>query len=160
MNIYNRTDYLNKKCTHHEYYRQLINASTREIVLANFTVDELRIAIQSENGLSSIPLKSWDNIAERFTFKYKNGQVSFHMLGDYPTLAGLVCLLKETARVIIEEQENNKMQYHSTYKGVLIWRNTEPGYRLRWTGGNLSADTLAGLKKLITDFRCVKGSFK
>lgn len=45
--------------------------------------------------------------------------------------------------------------FHSIYKGIAIWRNTEPGYRLRWTanvhGDKIAADTLAGLKRLITD---------
>lgn len=39
--------------------------------------------------------------------------------------------------------------FHSTYCGVTIWRNTAPGYALRWTGGGMAADTLAGLKRLI-----------
>jgi hypothetical protein len=43
------------------------------------------------------------------------------------------------------------MTAHSTYYGVLIWRNTQPGYKLRWTAGRLAADTLAGIRSLIRD---------
>jgi hypothetical protein len=43
--------------------------------------------------------------------------------------------------------------FHSTYCGASIYRNIEPGYRLRWTslcfGNNYAADTLAGIKELI-----------
>ena len=41
--------------------------------------------------------------------------------------------------------------YHSTYKGINIYRSTEVGYKLRWTTvtPKLAADTLAGIKKLI-----------
>jgi hypothetical protein len=40
--------------------------------------------------------------------------------------------------------------YHSTYRGVDLYRNTEPGYRLRWSAlGVGAADTLAGLKSLV-----------
>jgi hypothetical protein len=44
--------------------------------------------------------------------------------------------------------------FHSTYKGASIYRNTEPGYKLRWTslcfGRSYAADTLAGIKELIS----------
>lgn len=41
--------------------------------------------------------------------------------------------------------------FHSTYKGVNIYQNTQPGYRLRWyaIAPNFAADTLAGIKQLI-----------
>jgi hypothetical protein len=43
-----------------------------------------------------------------------------------------------------------------TYKGVIIWRNCEPSYKLRYTarasnGQQLAADTLAGIKQLIRE---------
>jgi hypothetical protein len=40
-----------------------------------------------------------------------------------------------------------------TYFGVNIYRNTEPGYRLRWStiAPNLAADTLAGIRQLIRE---------
>ena len=42
------------------------------------------------------------------------------------------------------------MKLHHTYYGVTLWRNTEPGYRLRWSAlGGFAADTLAGLKQLV-----------
>lgn len=44
--------------------------------------------------------------------------------------------------------------YHSTYKGITIWRNISPGYALRWTanvnGDRVAADTLAGIRQLIS----------
>ena len=47
-----------------------------------------------------------------------------------------------------------KTIYH--YFGVIIFRSTEPGYRLRYTaslgdGSPLAADTLAGIKQLIKE---------
>jgi hypothetical protein len=43
--------------------------------------------------------------------------------------------------------------FHSTYRGVNIYRSDEPGYRLRWTtiAPRLAADTLDGIKALIRD---------
>jgi hypothetical protein len=38
------------------------------------------------------------------------------------------------------------------YRGVIIWRNTRPGYALRWSAtGFGAADTLAGMKALIRE---------
>lgn len=46
--------------------------------------------------------------------------------------------------------------FHSTFKGFTIWRNTEPGCKLRWTtkhdnGDKFAADTLEGVKQLIRE---------
>ena len=41
--------------------------------------------------------------------------------------------------------------YHSTYYGADIYRNDEPGYKLRWTSGWLAADTLDGIRQLIRE---------
>jgi len=47
------------------------------------------------------------------------------------------------------------MKLHSTYKGCNIWRNTEPGYKLRYwamTGnGQVAADTLQGIREAIRE---------
>lgn len=38
------------------------------------------------------------------------------------------------------------------YRGVIIWRNTRPGYALRWSAtGYGAADTLAEMKALIRE---------
>lgn len=44
------------------------------------------------------------------------------------------------------------MKHHSyrEYMGHILWRNTEPGSRLRWSALGIGAsDTLAGMKSLI-----------
>jgi hypothetical protein len=43
--------------------------------------------------------------------------------------------------------------HRHTYRGVYIFRQTEPGYKLRWYTivPNLAADTLAGIKRLIAE---------
>lgn len=50
------------------------------------------------------------------------------------------------------------MKFHSTYYGISIYRNTEPGYKLRWFSetipdlqivGRFTADTLDGIRSLI-----------
>jgi hypothetical protein len=41
--------------------------------------------------------------------------------------------------------------FHSTYRGINIYHQLEPGYRLRWYTivPNMAADTLTGIKSLI-----------
>ncbi len=47
------------------------------------------------------------------------------------------------------------MNFHSTYLGVNIYRNTEPGSRLRWStvAPSLAADSLKGIRQLIKESR-------
>ena len=41
-----------------------------------------------------------------------------------------------------------------TYRGVTVWRNFEPGSRLRYSAqGGLAADTQAGMRALIREAR-------
>lgn len=45
-----------------------------------------------------------------------------------------------------------KFHYYHEYRGHTIWRNTGPGYRLRWYSVGIgSADTLNGMKRAIKD---------
>ena len=55
------------------------------------------------------------------------------------------------------------MEFYSTYKGANIYKNIEPGYKLRWVAKledgmytysilTYSADTLTGIKKLINGY--------
>ena len=52
------------------------------------------------------------------------------------------------------------MKLTREYRGRIIFRNTEPGCALRWScltkNGRVSADTLAGLKKLIRQYEAEK----
>lgn len=47
------------------------------------------------------------------------------------------------------------MKFHSTYFGVNIYRNTEPGPRLCWStvAPSLAADSLKGIRELIKESR-------
>ena len=48
------------------------------------------------------------------------------------------------------------MNYHSEYYGIMIFKNTAPGYQLKYSarlnnGDKIVADTLEGIKKSIKD---------
>ncbi len=53
---------------------------------------------------------------------------------------------------------SNAPLFHRQYLGRSIYRNDQPGYKLRWTatsptGQRLAADTLEGIKQLIRESR-------
>lgn len=61
----------------------------------------------------------------------------------------------------MSKRKKRQIKLVREYRGVTIYRSTEPGYRLPWTadggGGSLAADTLAGIKELIRDNLPKKG---
>lgn len=53
---------------------------------------------------------------------------------------------------LMQVQAKRKPRQHFEYRGVTVWRHTEPGCQLRYyTLGGLAADTQEGIKKLIRE---------
>lgn len=81
--MFTRKDYLADKCTHREYYAQ-------------FVTDDLRAAVRARFGdkpKMSGNLSAWDALF--YGVKHMIKPMKEH--GDYLTLAGGVCTLKEAA---------------------------------------------------------------
>jgi len=97
--MYTHEDYLNKVCTHRQYYAQFVTQGQKNRVLNQIGLDKL---LKSEDEhLNDIPLKQWDNIGL--------SMVPANLLkehGDSYTLAVSVCINKEAAKQIIEGQNN------------------------------------------------------
>lgn len=94
-----RKQYLNKECTHREYYAQFVNEEMkrglrREMLAA--------ILDSKDEHMNDIPLRKWDSsgyyLANNFRIRemMKESQ-------DFLTDAGIVCILKEAAKQIKEE---------------------------------------------------------
>lgn len=98
MKTFTREEYLNGACTHREYYSQYVTGEQRTIVKYAIGIDRLKAS--KDEHLNDIPLTLWDRIAERGI-----GVLGVPMKknGDYLTLAGQVCILKEAARQLIEK---------------------------------------------------------
>ena len=109
--MFTRAQYMNKECTHREYYAQFVNKSMRDMVLRIITLTKLQ---QSREPFFNdvTRLQDWDCM--------KNA--TFHMLNmkqwrelNYPEYAGLnsvgwslsdnICILKEAARQLVDEAE-------------------------------------------------------
>lgn len=95
--MYTREEYIKGVCTHQEYYAQLVDSSTKGLIMSTFSLSELRSAGKNFSG---IPLKHWVRMANCFDEVIINRKMK--PLGDYPTQAGKVCILKEAARQLID----------------------------------------------------------
>src|SRR5438045_2384312 len=98
--MYTRQDYLDKKCTHRQYYAQFVDDRVKERVLSVFSKEQLIASFQQDKhfNTSITPLGKWD------TAGFEPFPIATNMkeLGDYLTPAGIVCILKEAAEQIIE----------------------------------------------------------
>jgi hypothetical protein len=90
---------MNKECTFSEYYQQFITEQTKRLVTSGIGIRKIKNALdKGDEHLNSIPLRHWDNLTFLF---HCNEQLKEH--GDFESLAGKVCILKETARMLADE---------------------------------------------------------
>jgi hypothetical protein len=101
---FSRQDRLDNKCSHSEYYNQFVDGTVKAAVKNKFGIDRLKKAFDSGNTSFNSPdfrLSEWDGLAQPYNFIGTNAKMK--ELGDYLTLAGQVCILKEAARQLVSE---------------------------------------------------------
>lgn len=99
----NRQEYINAPSSTENfraYYGQFINPGVKFAVLRVISREE--ILASRDPHFNDIPLHRWDWV---FNTQGVPVEIAVKMreLGDYATLAGLVCIAKEAARQIKEE---------------------------------------------------------
>jgi hypothetical protein len=94
---YTRQDYMNKVCSHSEYYGQFVTKGIKALVLR--TIGEKKLIESKKEYFNDIPLHIWDGLAI---------QRNLFVIDKAYSLAGAVCILKEAARQIVEENKNEK----------------------------------------------------
>lgn len=95
LNAYDGTDK-----AHRVYYGQFVNKTVKALVTNGIGLDAL-VASQDPH-FNDIPLAVWDNVG--IALQYRSGvRAQFQRLGDFVTPSGLVCILKEAARQIVED---------------------------------------------------------
>lgn len=107
--MFTRAQYLNKECTHREYWAQFVTPSMKAMVKSNIGLERLQRS-RNEYFSDVTTLKDWDWMKDA-TFRMLN-MVKWREI-QYPEYAGLtsvgwslsdnVCLLKEAARQLVEE---------------------------------------------------------
>jgi len=91
-----RDDYMNKRCTHREYYAQFVNSWTKSVVVMRIGID--RLVNSSDEHLNDIPLEKWDSCRLMRNIKHTPDGEMVRM-----SLAEGVCIGKEAARQILDE---------------------------------------------------------
>ena len=97
--MYSRQDYLQNKCSHRQYYAQFVDDSVRRMVEQYFTLETLRAS--TDEHLNDIPLRRWDSLAIMLVH-YSSIRELLREYGDFWSLAGGVCILKEAAHQLVE----------------------------------------------------------
>ena len=92
--------YMNKECSHQEYFEQFVNDNTINVVL--HSIGKQRILDSTDFYLNDIPLKEWDNLHPFLPRNNKihkeSGETNIGSLSD------TVCIAKAAARKWRNEQ--------------------------------------------------------
>ena len=95
--IITRQQYLNKEATHREYYSQFVTEGVKQRVKSAFKMKDLIEG--KDKHFNNLPLQWWDRLMTVVLFEINSKPKA---CGDYPTPAGVVCILKEAAMQIVE----------------------------------------------------------
>ena len=98
---FTRKDYMSDKCTHEEYYGQLVTQGMRDHIVRAIPQ---ALAKSTDPHLNDIPLSTWDRLGMVYGLRSE-----FEELGDFRSKAGIVCVLKEAARQVKEETCASKL---------------------------------------------------
>lgn len=93
--MFTRQDYLQDKCTHRQYYAQFVNDNVKQMVKDRIGIDKIKCS--KDEHFNDIPLYLWDNCGLPYGISDLLKQA-----GDYYSLAGQVCILKEAGRQLKE----------------------------------------------------------
>lgn len=95
---FTRSDYLENRCSHREYYAQFVTPTITLLVKARLSKQAIKAALAKDEHLNSIPLAVWDTIT-------RNGHNCpaelMRSAGDCPSMAGGVCIAKEAVKQLV-----------------------------------------------------------
>lgn len=112
--VYTRKQYIQGDCTHREYYAQFITDEILVLVREGIGMEMILKSKQNEEHFNDIPLRVWDvlgNFIHTEQLRYK-----FARANDFVSKAGLVCILKQAA---FEIAENETEKIRENLKGLL-----------------------------------------
>lgn len=113
----NRSEYMaatleEQPQAHRAYYGQFVNDMIKKLVISHFTTemytgeDVLKRSFNMDHAFNTdlTPLKQWDILGSYIPLYHKYIIDQMKECGDYLTQAGEVCILKEAARQVVEEE--------------------------------------------------------
>ena len=112
--MFTRKDYLDGKCSHDEYYAQLVEGTNAmQVVLNHFPIDVLEKMYKKDEHFNWVPreyiidrhikgtlsdeLDTWDRLGMWLC------GVDYRKYGDLESLCGRVCVLKCAARMLVKK---------------------------------------------------------
>ena len=106
--MFTRAQYLNKECTHRQYWAQFVNIGMKSMVARTITLERLQRS--TDPHLNDIPLAHWDQMRAG-TFAMldlkKWREIQYPEYTDPRSIGWSMsdntCLLKEAARQLVEE---------------------------------------------------------
>ncbi len=110
MKLIQRADYLAHKATHREYYSQFVTPYVKQTVIR--AIGKSAILASTDEHFNDIPLSKWDAIIGWSDFSRVplatdlGSGAALRACGDYPTPAGIVCIMKEAAKQFKESTDN------------------------------------------------------
>ena len=105
---YTREDYLANVCTHREYYSQFVSDSVKWVVRSCIGLHTL---LNSKDGhFNDIPLCRWDGISGAIR-SCVGGLIAQANASGGVSLSDTICVAKEAAKQLVEEQQNTTIQY-------------------------------------------------
>ena len=96
--MFTRKDYMSDKCTHEEYYGQLVTQGMKDHIVRAIPQ---ALAKSTDPHFNDISLSTWDRLGMVYSLRSE-----FKELGDIRSKAGIVCVLKEAARQVKEANES------------------------------------------------------
>lgn len=105
--MFTRNDYMNKKCTHSEYYSQFVTQGMKNMVKSRFTLERLQNS-KKEYFNDNTQLREWDalnDLTRSMLDKvlWKSLECPYTENGYLWSLNCNICILKEAARILVEE---------------------------------------------------------
>jgi hypothetical protein len=98
--LISRLDYMNKKASHEQYYAQFVTPGVLNRIKNAFSRKDLEAG--KDDHFNNIPLQYWNELMPVVPYEIVN---KLNACGDSPTLAGVVCILKEGARQLVSKPQ-------------------------------------------------------
>lgn len=98
-----RSQYMNREATHREYYAQFVSEGMKRGLRRHMMA---AILDSKDENMNDIPLRKWDAAGYLANNFYIRKMMQERR--DFLTEAGIVCILKEAARQIQEENLERK----------------------------------------------------
>jgi hypothetical protein len=94
-----RQQYMDNEITHQQYYGQFVDEHIIKLVIDTFGSYPLKYEFQRDENFNDIPLQRWDALSYAIVRKVTP---LLREAGDFYSLAGGVCILKQAARMHVE----------------------------------------------------------